>query len=185
VFKRFTVVAREVVVSAQEEARALRHTWLGTEHLLLALFRGDTVASRVLASLDVRRDAVMAEYQAMMGPCDDPLGVHPDPEALAAVGIDLDEVRRRVEEAFGPGALERTGAWQRSGSLCFTPRAKKVLELALREARALGHGYIGTEHILLGLAHEGFSAATQILRRFNATYPVVRRTILEELRRPA
>jgi ATP-dependent Clp protease ATP-binding subunit ClpA len=185
VFERFTADAREVVVSAQEEARALRHTWLGTEHLLLALFRCDSVASRVLASLEVGREGVLTEYRGLTGPCDDPLALPPDPEALATVGIDLDEVRRRVEEAFGPGALERTGAWQRSGSLRFTPRSKKVLELALREARALGHGYIGAEHILLGLAHEGMGVAAQILRRFRATYPTLRRAVLEELRRPA
>jgi ATP-dependent Clp protease ATP-binding subunit ClpA len=185
VAERFTVSAREVVHAAQDEARALRHTWLGTEHLLLALFRGDSVALRVLASLEVRRENVLAGYRGMMGPCEEPMAFRPDPEALAAVGIDLEQVRRRVEEAFGPGALERTWAWQRSGSLCFTPRSRKVLELALREARALGHGYVGPEHILLGLAHEGMGMAAQILRRFSATYPALRWATLEELRRPA
>ena len=85
-----------------------------------------------------------------------------DAAALRAIGIDLDEVRRHLEETFGEGALERV-TWKRGrrwrkrcdgpsiGHIPFTPRAKKVLELALREALALQHKRIGTEHILLGL----------------------------------
>ena len=88
-----------------------------------------------------------------------------DADALAALGIDLDEVRRRVEEAFGPGALDRARAPKRrflGGHIPFAKEAKKALELSLREALALRHNYIGTEHMLLGLLH-GEGAAHDVL----------------------
>ena len=72
--------------------------------------------------------------------------------ALASVGIDLDEIARRVEESFGPGALDRfPGPAQGTGRIAMTREAKQSVELAAREARALRHGYVGTEHLLLGL----------------------------------
>ena len=108
-FERFTRV-RQVVVLAEEEARALKHDYIGTGHILLGLLRGDEgLAARVLESLD----------------------------------ITVERVRAQVVRIVGSGE-EVT-----SGQIPFTPRAKKVLELALREALSLGHNYIGTEHILL------------------------------------
>jgi hypothetical protein len=77
--------------------------------------------------------------------------------ALTGLGISLEDVRARVEEIIGPGKAAPTG------HIPFTPRAKKVLELSLREALALGHNYIGTEHILLGLVREGQGVAAQVL----------------------
>ena len=77
--------------------------------------------------------------------------------ALAAMGIGLDAVRREVRQTIGPGE------GQEAGHIPFTPRAKKVLELSLREALTLGHNYIGTEHILLGLVREGEGVAAQVL----------------------
>src|SRR5579863_6195451 len=114
-FERFTDRARQVVVLAQEEARALGHGYIGTEHILLGLLS--------------EREGIAAQ-------------------ALAALEITLDAARLQVAEIIGEG----TG--QPSGNIPFTPRAKKVLELSLREAQRLGDGYIGTEHILLGLARE-------------------------------
>ena len=123
-FERFTDRARRVVVLAEEEARALDHNYIGTEHILLGLIHeGDGVAARSLESL----------------------------------GISLDAVRQQVEEIIGRGEQAP------SGHIPFTPRAKKVLELSLREALQLGHGYIGTEHILLGLLREGDGVAAQVL----------------------
>jgi ATP-dependent Clp protease ATP-binding subunit ClpC len=78
-------------------------------------------------------------------------------KALAAMGISLDAARQRVEDIIGRGQQEM------SGHIPFTPRAKKVLELSLREAHQLGHNYIGTEHILLGLIREGDGVAAQVL----------------------
>ena len=76
-----------------------------------------------------------------------------DGDALASIGIDLDEVRRRAEESFGPGALDfQPGACREPGRVPFTPRSKKSLELALREAQACGDEFIGSEHLLLGIA---------------------------------
>ena len=111
-FERFTERARQVVVLAQEEARTLKHNYIGTEHILLGLLREEEgLAARVLESLD----------------------------------ITVERVRAQVVRIVGSGE-EVT-----SGQIPFTPRAKKVLELALREALSLGHNYIGTEHILLAL----------------------------------
>ena len=108
-FERFTERARQVVVLAQDEARALKHNYIGTEHILLGLLREEEgLAARVLESLD----------------------------------ITVEEVRAQVARIVGQGDEVTTG------QIPFTPRAKKVLELALREALSLGHNYIGTEHIL-------------------------------------
>nr|WP_307822031.1 Clp protease N-terminal domain-containing protein [Streptomyces coffeae] len=110
-------------MSAQEDARGLKHTSIGTEHLLLGLFAAGGVAAQVLESLAVSRELVHA----------------------------------RVVEIVGPGAEAPTG------HIPFTPRAKKVLELALREALTLGHDHVGPEHLLLGLVREGEGLAVQIL----------------------
>jgi ATP-dependent Clp protease ATP-binding subunit ClpC len=83
-------------------------------------------------------------------------------EALEALGVDLAEVRSRVEGMIGRGQHEQ------SGHIPFTPRAKKVLEMSLREAMNLGHDDIGTEHILLGLAREGQGVAAQVLNDMGA-----------------
>jgi ATP-dependent Clp protease ATP-binding subunit ClpC len=124
VFERFTERARQVVVLAQDEARTLKHNYIGTEHILLGLIREDEgIAARVLASLNVTLDDVRAH------------------------------IRRDVGEGTDPTV----------GQIPFTPRAKKVLELALREALHMGHGYIGTEHVLLGLVREPESEACRIL----------------------
>src|SRR5690242_8228844 len=128
-FERFTERARQVVVLAQDEARTLKHNYIGTEHILLGLLREEEgLAARVLDSLD----------------------------------ITVEEVRAQVARIVGQGDEVTTG------QIPFTPRAKKVLELALREALSLGHNYIGTEHILLGLVRENEGVAARILLDFDA-----------------
>src|SRR5207342_165590 len=157
-FERFTDRARKVTVDAQAAARRLGHGHIGTEHLLLGLLENDGIAAQVLSGAGVTRAAVEREILAEVGR--GPLGAG-DAEALGAIGIDLDEVRRRMEASFGPGALQWhpdpscRGARPRLGHIPFTPRAKKVLELSLREALALKDRHIGTEHLLLGLIREG------------------------------
>jgi ATP-dependent Clp protease ATP-binding subunit ClpA len=141
-FEKFTERARQVVVLAQEESRALKHTYIGTEHILLGLLREhEGAAAHVLHSL----------------------------------GVTIDGVREQVIEIVGHGE-EPT-----SGQIPFTPRAKKVLELSLRESLNLGHTYIGTEHILLGLNRENEGVATHILLHFDANADTIRTTTLETL----
>jgi ATP-dependent Clp protease ATP-binding subunit ClpA len=141
-FERFTDRARRVVVLAQEEARMLKHNYIGTEHILLGLIReAEGVAAKALESL----------------------------------GISLDAVRQQVEEIIGQGQQAP------SGHIPFTPRAKKVLELSLREALQLGHDYIGTEHVLLGLIREGDGVAAQVLVRLGADLNRVRQQVIQIL----
>ena len=96
-------------------------------------------------------------------------------QALASLGISLDGVREQVQEIIGPGKESP------SGHIPFTPRAKKVLELSLREALQLGHNYIGTEHILLGLIREGEGVAAQVLVKLGADPSRVRQQVIQLL----
>jgi ATP-dependent Clp protease ATP-binding subunit ClpC len=96
-------------------------------------------------------------------------------KALDSLNIRLDAVRREVEEIIGQGQAAPTG------HIPFTPRAKKVLELSLREALQLGHNYIGTEHILLGLIREGEGVAAQVLQKLGADLNRVRQTVIQIL----
>ncbi len=96
-------------------------------------------------------------------------------KALESLGISLEAVRQQVEEIIGQGQQAP------SGHIPFTPRAKKVLELSLREALQLGHNYIGTEHILLGLIREGEGVAAQVLARLGADLNRVRQQVIQLL----
>ena len=115
-FERFTDAARAAVVGAQTEARALGHGWIGTEHLLLAVVQDpDRPVARQLAGLGLTHDRLHAEVVTTLG------GHHDDGSALRDLGIDLDAVRARVEEQFGPGALDpaaRTRAAQAAAACC-------------------------------------------------------------------
>jgi ATP-dependent Clp protease ATP-binding subunit ClpC len=144
-FERFTEQARQVLVLAQEEARALKHNYIGTEHLLLGLLREEGVAARVFDKLE----------------------------------ISVEEVRAAVVRIVGSGEEVP------QGQIPFTPRAKKVLELALREALSLGHNYIGTEHILLGLIREKEGGATRILLDLDADPEKIRNEVMQLLSGPA
>jgi len=96
-------------------------------------------------------------------------------KALESLGISLEAVRAQVEEIIGQGQSAPTG------HIPFTPRAKKVLELSLREALQLGHNYIGTEHILLGLIREGEGVAAQVLVKLGADLSRVRQQVIQVL----
>src|SRR5438034_9525164 len=132
-FERFRPEAREAVVLAQHEARALHHHYIGTEHLLLGVLHGSDAGTRALRRLGIELDDVRSDVLRLIGRGDPTLD---DAEALRSLGIDLDEVRRRAEETFGPGALDhrprRPRRWRRrgtrsepvvSGHIPFTPRA--------------------------------------------------------------
>ncbi|MFH1651335.1 MAG: ATP-dependent Clp protease ATP-binding subunit [Chloroflexota bacterium] len=129
-FEKFSERARRVLTIAQEEARNLNHSYIGTEHILLGLVREEEgIAAKILTNL----------------------------------GVGLGKVRSAVEFIIGRG--EKPG----SGETGLTPRAKKVIELAIDEARHLGHNYIGTEHLLLGLLREGEGVAASVLDSFGIT----------------
>src|ERR1700677_2284044 len=97
------------------------------------------------------------------------------PKALESLGISLDTVRQQVEEIIGRGRQTPPG------HIPFTPRAKKVLQLSLQESKALDHHYIGTEHILLGLIHEGDGVAAQVLVSLGADLDGTRRQVTQLL----
>jgi len=146
VFERFTERSRQVVVLAQDEARALRHDYIGTEHLLLGLLREEEgIAAQVLDGFDITVEEVRAQIERIVGQGDEPA----------------------------------------AGEIPFTPRAKKVLERALRQALSLQQGYIGTEHVLLGLIEEPKGVALRILHEFDAEPDRVRREVLRMLSGPA
>jgi len=96
-------------------------------------------------------------------------------KVLESLGISLEAVRSQVEEIIGQGQAAPVG------HIPFTPRAKKMLELSLREARQLGHNYIGTEHILLGLIREGEGVAAQVLQKLGADLNRVRQQVIQLL----
>jgi ATP-dependent Clp protease ATP-binding subunit ClpA len=170
-FERFAESARQVVVSAQDEARDLHSGHIGTEHLLVALAAEPSgPAGRALRGLGL--DAPRLRKAA-------PRPGDLDREALALFGIDLDEVRRRVEAAFGPGALDRRRGT--GGYIPFTPTCKKTLELALRQALSRGDNFIGTQHILLGLLQAEDEPSVALLRGQGRSLDEVRAALLAEL----
>jgi ATP-dependent Clp protease ATP-binding subunit ClpA len=179
--ERFTTPARNAVVQAQGSARRLGDDRIGVEHLLLGLLAtddGDGLARSVLESFGVTAEAVERELAARR--VSGRLG-QAEADALESIGIDLEAIRRRVEEAFGEGALDRGPRRPRRGHIPFTRRAKKALELSLREARSLRHRHIGTEHLLLGLTRFEDDPAADALRSLEAPPKVIHARVLAEL----
>jgi ATP-dependent Clp protease ATP-binding subunit ClpA len=185
-FERFTHGARRIVELAQIQARDLGHGWIGTEHLILALVSEDFGPSTyVLQGAGIDASRFKTALEADLGTANDDWAR--DAEALRAIGIDLDEVRRRVEETFGRGALDprplsckRKGRW---GHIPFTRKSKRALELSLREALRLGHRYIGGEHILLGILRDRSALGTRLVERLGGSPDELRDRLLEEVRR--
>jgi ATP-dependent Clp protease ATP-binding subunit ClpC len=140
-FERFNNRSRQVVVHAQEEARALYHGYIGTEHLLLALVR---------------------DHSGMGA------------SVLESMGITEDQVRDRLRHYMPTVRAEDAP----SGHIPFTPRAKRVLELGLREALQLGHDFIGTEHLLLALIREEDGLAGRTLRDLGVRLDAAREQVI-------
>lgn len=140
-FGRFTERAQKVILYAQEEAKGLKHNYVGTEHLLLGLVReGEGVAAKVLLNL----------------------------------GIDADKMKSTVVNTVGEG--KETGE-----VIGFTPRTKRVFELSFEEARNLGHNYVGTEHLLLGLIKEGEGVAAVLLKGMGVNLEKAKEEIINML----
>ena len=153
-FERFTTQARSAVVQAQEEARRLHHPRIGTEHVLVGLLVEPVGAGgRALRRLGLDLEGAREELASRFAPATS--FAPEEAEALQSIGIDLEEVRRSVEDSFGEGALDRAERrWLARGHIPFSPSAKKCLELSLREAVRLGDKHIGTEHVALALARD-------------------------------
>lgn len=192
-FERFSTPARRVVKDAQMHARQLHHPLIGTEHLLLALLDpASGTPAAVLREAGIDPERVRAHLARRVQPAPGPL-TEDDAQALRAIGIDLDAVLARLEQSLGPDAWpapapaprrgllrRRLPAWSAAGPR-FGPRAKKVLELSLREALALRHNYIGAEHILLGLLREGQGLAARILFDAGLDLKQLRRAVLARM----
>ena len=165
-FERFTAEARSAVDAASFEAIRLGHDHVGPGHLLLGVAAGaPSIATFALSAAGF--DPVRARERLSRTGSSPPALDDSDAEALHALGVDLEEVRRRTEAAFGPGALDRRRRWygRRRGRVCglaFLPETKEAIELSLREAIRLGQRSIGPEALLLGLLRAD-PAATDLL----------------------
>lgn len=169
-FERFTRGAREAVERAQDEARAIHSERIGTAEMLLGVAGGDGPGARVLAEQGATYEAL--RLRVASGELDG--------EALAAIGVDLDAIRRRAEEHFGPGALERKRR-PRGSHVPFTQQGKKALELALREAIDAGDKQIDDGHVLLGVLREG--SANRLLQSVGAEPATLRAALSPEASR--
>ena len=161
----FTERVRKVLQLAREEAITLRHEYVGTEHMLLGLCaEGDGVADAALTNLGVDTEAVREQILQTVRP-----GKDDGSDAAPAAGGIL-------------GAIAGSMGFARQGrDMPYTSRAKKVLELAMSEARELNHSYVGTEHLLLGLMREEKGIAAQVLGSMGVTLAAVRDEVVRLL----
>jgi ATP-dependent Clp protease ATP-binding subunit ClpA len=173
VFERFTQDARASVYGAREEARTLRDPRIDTSHLLVGIaLQPQSIGAIALRRLGLDAETIRADVQRRreaFGP--------EDAELLRGIGIDLDEVRRSVEESFGPGTLDTGSPAGRGGRIPLAPDAKKALELAVREAVRVGDTSIRSEHLLLGLVRDPRCPASRLLSARGADAPAVRAAV--------
>jgi Clp amino terminal domain, pathogenicity island component len=254
-FERFTQDAKGAVVDAQKNARRLGHNYIGGEHILLAVASQTSPASAILAAHGITPEYVEAEITRRVGPgagagAGADLFGSLDRDALAAIGIDLDTVRARIEASFGPQALARadlelqrgtklgvrpagslrsrldprralpprlTRRWHRDanrpgnrrlpgvtpphparpadapgrnraacpprdGHIPFTPAAKRILELTLREMLQLRDSSIGVQHIALALTDVKRGMVPHILAGADTSAPALRAEIVDQYR---
>jgi ATP-dependent Clp protease ATP-binding subunit ClpA len=175
-FERFTTSARETVEDAVTIARDATAGEVRPEHLLAAMLaHEDCVAARVLAGLGAPTAQVRRVLDGLRMRYVDGLDAD-DAEALQAIGIDLDEVVRRIDRDLGGPSTRR----QRPP---FGRGSKKALQLALREAVALRHNYIGTEHLLLGLARQEDRVVADTLGAFGIERAALRSAVADAARR--
>jgi ATP-dependent Clp protease ATP-binding subunit ClpC len=157
VFERLTDGARSVLLLGFEESLLLNHAPIGTEHLLLGLIReAEGVAAKALASFGLELKTTRERVKALSPRKTDP--------AVTA-------------HQKGSNGWTTIVSPSKGGPPAFTPKANEVLELSLREADQLGHSYVGTEHILLGLVREGGGIGAQVLQSFGVELPQVRERV--------
>lgn len=150
-FRRFTSEPRACVEAAVEEARELGHDSVGDEDLLLGILRADVgIAAGALSSFGVTLGGAREETERMAS------------DALSSVGISLEDICAQAGEAFDPRIPE-------GRHIPFSPRAKKVMERAVGEAKRLGDGHIGTEHVLLGILGDDEGMAVRMLARMGVS----------------
>jgi ATP-dependent Clp protease ATP-binding subunit ClpA len=172
----FTKAARAVVESALTHAQESMAAELRPEHLLEALLDDPTcLAARVLVDAGAPLPELRSELARRRHLYVDGLDAD-DAEALEAIGIDLDEVVRRIDRNLG-------GRSPKKGRLRFARSSKKALELALRESVAMRHGYIGTEHLLLGLVRVEDRVVADTLATFGIRRADLRDRVAEAVRR--
>lgn len=171
-FERFTQQARDVVKAAVESGEALGVEYIGAEHLLLGIVTaaGQGLAAQVLQEAGATRHVL--ERAIANG--------EQDARLLAELGIDLDEVKQRVERNFGEGAWARRSA--RRGHIPWAPDAKKALELSLRHALALKARSIDPGHVLLGVLDSG-TTVPETLHAVGVEPGEVRLRLREAMRR--
>ncbi|NSC21603.1 Clp protease [Streptomyces albus subsp. chlorinus] len=194
-FERFSREARDVVIRAQDEANTLGHDRIGTEHLLLAvLHHPEQPGAAALVRLGVTPSACRTAVAGVVAGTRDGLGPL-DAEALRALGIDLEEIRRRTEETFGEGALDpppaadvRRGRGRGTGTdtpvrhLPFAARAKRALKEALREATARKDRCIGVAHVVLALLRCDDALTRTLFTRLGVEPDRAREQVLGDLR---
>lgn len=181
-FERFQMDARRAIVRAQHEAARAGRREIGCEHLLLGLVAEPGPAASALAAAGVELAELRAQVPPGAGSQPDPL----DAEALAALGIDLDTVRRAVDATFGKGALDRARVPRRNrlgpvGGTRVTPEAKKALGLALRAAVQLSHHHISSGHLLIGILDQPGNLALDLLARSEADTAALRADVLSRM----
>jgi ATP-dependent Clp protease ATP-binding subunit ClpA len=182
IFVTYRKDAHQILEVARREARGLNHNYIGTEHLLLTLTVEDFgIATRALADCGVTEKALKKQVVQELASASDEL-TETDAAALASVGIDLSEVRRRVEEAFGPTALDAPAC---PTGTPFTDKALRAMKATPRYARRLRHRGIGPEHLLLALVDDESSLAVRLLVRLGTNRHVVRERMLAIIRSSA
>jgi ATP-dependent Clp protease ATP-binding subunit ClpA len=144
IYDRFTALAKRALVAARDAASSLGHDFIGTEHLLIGLAQTAGTAGEVLRAQGVELDRLRAEVERQMAA----RGIAATHgvaamDALATLGIDVVEIRRRADASFGAGSFQFPRP-------AFSLSAKRAVKASLEQARDMGHERIGTEHLLLG-----------------------------------
>lgn len=195
--ERLTAEARGTIARAIQDASGPPRRLVDTEHILLALLTKDTgIAAEVLREAGLTAEGVRSDIERLTG-SPEPILTEGDAEALRAIGIDVDAVLARIEESFGPGALEadqaggemegRRGFLGRRGKTPSRPRrltdrGRKVLELAVREAVRLHNDHIGTEHLLLGVIRIDDGLAMKIITDSGVSAESLRKAIIDAIK---
>ncbi|WP_172387082.1 Clp protease N-terminal domain-containing protein [Streptomyces sp. MNP-20] len=172
-FEFFTDRARHAVTLAQDEAIALGHDFIGTEHLLLGLAGTDrSTAGEVLRKQGVEQARIRQETVRILEAAGvATTGGQGAKDALSSLGIDVEEIQRKADDNFGPGAFQYPRP-------TYTQDARKALEQTLSEAHALGHDRFGTEHILLGLLSAGEGRGLDVLNALEVDRTGLREAVL-------